>query len=106
MYDTTPVVSYTTDVAIRWAESASKHGIDHDGALYAITNAHYVEEEFDEPRIPGHVRPTLFIGPSRLGGPLLEVMVEITPPRELVVFHVMPARPKHLARMEGTDDED
>lgn len=56
--------------------------------------------------IPGHVRPMLFIGPSRLGGPLLEVMVEITPPRDLVVFHVMVARAKHLARMEGMNDED
>jgi len=92
-------------VAIRWAESASRHGIDHDEALHAIANAHYVEQEFDEPHAPGHVRPTLFIGPSRLGGPLLEVMVEITPPRDLVVFHVMVARAKHLARMEGTNDE-
>jgi hypothetical protein len=48
----------------------------------------------------------LFIGPSRLGGPLLEVMVESTPPPDLVVFHVMVARAKHLARMEGTDDGD
>jgi len=71
VWDTTPVVSYTTDVAIRWAESASKHGISHDEALHAIQNAHYVEQEFDEPRIPGRMRPTLFIGPSRLGGPLL-----------------------------------
>jgi len=43
VWDTTPVVSYTTDVAIRWAESASKHGISHDEALHAIQNAHYVE---------------------------------------------------------------
>ena len=51
------------------------------------------------------MRPTLFIGPSRLGGPLLEVMVEITSPRDLVVFHVMVARVKHLARMEGAGDD-
>ena len=103
MYDTTSVVSYTSDVAIRWAESAAKHGIGHDEALFAITHAHYVEQEFDEPRVPWHVRPTLFIGPSRLGGPLL---VEITPPRDFAVFHVMVARAKHLARMVGADDGD
>jgi hypothetical protein len=46
-------------------------------------------------------RPTLFIGPPRqLGGALLEVMVEVTPPRDLHVFHVMVARPKHLDRMK------
>ena len=65
-------------MGIRWANSADKHGIDHADALHAIGNAHYVEEEFDEPRVPGHAKPTLFIGPPRqLGGPLLEVMVEM-----------------------------
>jgi hypothetical protein len=52
-------------------------------------------------RFPATVRPTLFIGPPRqLGGALLEVMVEVTPPRDLHVFHVMVARPKHLDRMK------
>jgi hypothetical protein len=46
VYDTTAVASYTHDVAIRWAESASKHGIDHDEALHAITKVHCVEQEF------------------------------------------------------------
>ena len=46
------------------------------------------------------MRPTLFIGPPRAGGgPLLEVMVEITGSRGLHVFHVMQARKKHLDRM-------
>lgn len=66
-----------------------------------FANAYYVEREFDEPRIPGHVRPTLFIGPPRQrGGALLEVMVELVEPRDIHVFHVMPARAKHLERME------
>ena len=39
----------------------------------------------------------MFIGPPRqLGGPLIEVMVEAIPPRDLHVFHVMPARAKYL----------
>jgi hypothetical protein len=64
-------------------------------------NAYFVEQEFDEPRPPANIRPTLFIGPPRqLGGELLEVMVEIGPPRDLQVFHVMVARHKHLERME------
>ncbi|MFD7156185.1 hypothetical protein ACFV9C_16375 [Kribbella sp. NPDC059898] len=88
-------------MAITWAPSADKHGIDHEDALHAITNAYYVEREFDEPRPPATVRPTLFIGPPRrLGGALLEVMVEVTPPRDLHIFHVMVARPKHLERLE------
>lgn len=72
--------------------------------MYAMANALYSEGDFDEPRVPGHGKPTLFIGPPRrLGGPLLEVMVELTPPRDMFIFHVMEARPKFLERMK-TDD--
>jgi hypothetical protein len=56
---------------------------------------------FDEPRRPGASRPDLWIGPPRqLGGELIEVMAERIPPRDVAVFHVMIARPKHLALME------
>ena len=83
-----------------WAASADKHGVPHEDAIHAIGNAVYVEVEFDEPRPPSRVRPTLYIGPPRqLGGPLLEVMVEIVPPRGMHIFHVMPARKKHLDRI-------
>jgi len=33
-------------------------------------------------------------------GDLLEVMVEVIPPRDLHIFHVMAARPKHMERMK------
>ena len=90
-------------MAVTWSDSADKHGIAHEDALHAISNAHFVESEFDEPRIPGRVRPTLFIGPPRqLGAPLLEVMAEVSPPRDLHIFHVMIARQKHLDRMGGS----
>ena len=39
-------------MAITWAASADKHGIDREDALHAIANAVYVETEFDEPRPP------------------------------------------------------
>jgi hypothetical protein len=90
---------------VTWARSADKHGIAHEDALHAIANAVYFEEEFDDPRPPNDIRPHLYIGPQRRpGAPLLEVMVEVRPPRGLHVFHVMEARRKHLARMEATDD--
>ena len=93
-------MSYTTRVGLRWTASAGKHGIAREDAIHAITHAVYAESEFDEPRVPGRLRPTLFIGPPRhAGGPLLEVMVEAILPDEVVVFHVMVARPKHLQRM-------
>ena len=40
---------------------ADKHGVPHEDALHAIEHAVYVEVEFDEPRLGGRVRPTLFI---------------------------------------------
>lgn len=90
-------------MGLTWSASADKHGIPHEDALHAISNAYFVESDFDEPRMAGRVRPTLFIGPPRqLGGPLLEVMVEVTPPRDLHIFHVMIARQKHLDRMGKT----
>ncbi|MFC9840905.1 hypothetical protein ACFVKB_45195 [Rhodococcus sp. NPDC127530] len=44
-------------MAVEWVTSAEKHGIDHEDALHAIENAVYVEQEFDEPRVPGTPSP-------------------------------------------------
>lgn len=88
---------------ITWAVSADKHGILREDAVHAMLHAYYIDEAFDEPRVPTGRRPTLYLGPPRqLGGALLEVMVEVRPPRDVHVFHVMIARPKNLARLEDT----
>jgi hypothetical protein len=47
----------------------------------------------------GYVRRCSSGRREHLGGPLLEVMVEITGSRGLHIFHVMQARKKHLDRM-------
>jgi len=92
---------------LRWTSSARKHGVTREDAVHAIRNAVHAESEFNEPRVPGLVRPTLFIGPPRRGdGPLLEVMVERIPSDDVVVFHVMVARAKHLQWMVEGDDID
>ncbi len=93
-------------MAIEFTESAGKHGVSRDDAIWAMTHPRYVEQEFDEPRPPSSVRPTLFIGPSRTPAvPLLEVMVELVPPDRIVVFHVMAARQKHVRRMDDQEDQ-
>ncbi len=90
-------------VGVTWSAAADKHGVPHEDALHAMVNAIYVETSFDDPRPPATISPTLYIGPQRdRSAPLLEVMVEATPPRGVHVFHVMPARGKHLARMKDT----
>jgi hypothetical protein len=49
-----------------------------------------------QPLSGGHRGP-----PRQLSGHLLEVMVELIPPRGMHIFHVTPARQKHLDRMES-----
>ena len=83
-------------MGIRWTASADKHGVDRADALNAILNRLYHIEEFDEPREPGARRPDLFIGPTRDRSQLLEIMANITPPNDIVIFHMMPARRKIL----------
>lgn len=81
-------------MAIRWRDSADKHQVDHDDALHAMLHYRVRVLEFDDARVEGHGRPDLYIGPQRRPGePLLEVMVERIPPRDVEVFHVMPLRP-------------
>jgi hypothetical protein len=78
-----------------------RHGIERADALHAMLKAFLHEPEFDEPRIEGRGRPDLWIGPQRtVGAPLLEVMTETVPPHDVLVFHVMLARPKFLALLD------
>lgn len=81
-------------MAIRWARSADKHQVEREDALNAILNNVYWLSEFDDPRAEGGRRPDLFIGPSLDRRQLIEVMAEVTPPNDIFVFHVMPARRK------------
>jgi hypothetical protein len=83
-------------MGITWADSADKHGIDRGDALNAIQNQIYRVEQFDEPRVDGGQRPDLFIGPTRDRRMILEVMAIITPPNDILIFHVMEARRKIL----------
>lgn len=76
-------------MSITWAESAAKHRIPRDEALYAIAHADLFIESFGPARV-GDRAPSLFIGPSRHG--TIEVLAVITPPREIWVFHVMSLR--------------
>jgi hypothetical protein len=57
-------------------------------------------DEFDKPRLLGHNAPTLFLGPTRAQGVILEVMVEILDSGDVSVFHVMEARQKIVTLVE------
>jgi hypothetical protein len=76
-------------MAVIFRPSADEHDIPHDEALYAMLHGARFED-FEDPR-PPHGPATLWIGPSRFG--TLEVIAEVSPPRDLEVFHVMNLRP-------------
>jgi hypothetical protein len=77
-------------MAITWAESADRHGIPHEEALYAMSHVHAAYPDFQAPRGGFKRSPTLFIGPSRYG--TLEVIAIVTPPADVHIFHVMTLR--------------
>lgn len=77
-------------MVVTWPESADKHSVPRDEALYAMSHAHAIYPEFQAPRSGFHRSPTLFIGPSRYG--TLEVIAIVAPPADVHIFHVMVLR--------------
>jgi hypothetical protein len=77
-------------MAVTWSESADKHGIPRNEALYAMSHAHAVYPDFQAPRGGFTRSPTLYVGPSRFG--TLEVIAIVTPPADVHIFHVMALR--------------
>lgn len=91
-------------MAIRWNDSADKHNVDREDVLHAMLYHLLHVEEFDRARREGGNRPDLYIGPQRdRTAPLLEVMVERQPPRDVWVFHAMIARRKFLDLLDEED---
>lgn len=85
-----------------WADSASKHGVPREDAMWALPHFIYEQRGFEVARPPATVAPDLYIGPQRSRtAPLLEVMLERHPPSGLWIFHVMALRPAFRARMNA-----
>lgn len=73
-------------MAVTWADSADRHGVPHEDALYAI--AHATGTEDVEGR-PGWTT-TVYVGrPHGQTDRYIEVIVATRLPREVLVFHVM-----------------
>lgn len=90
----------------RWTESADKHGIEHADALHAMKNAHIRITRFDPPRVDGAPWADLFVGPSRDGETVLEVFAHLNMRApDVLIFHVMPARPSTLRRAKQIIEE-
>ncbi|MCL1899489.1 MAG: hypothetical protein FWG11_03030 [Promicromonosporaceae bacterium] len=86
---------------VEFTESAEKRGIPRDEVLFVISEGR-LWQNWQDPR-PPHGPAWLWIGPSRYG--TLEVMAEVTPPRAIRVFHVMPLRQSTAVKV-GYSEED
>lgn len=74
-------------MAVDFTPSASKHGIPQQDAMYAIANA--ISSAPVKGR-DGNKNATIFVGhPHAHTERYIEVIVEITPPRDLKIFHAM-----------------
>ena len=87
-------------MAIKFLESAGKHGFTKEDAMNAIAYAVWKRERFDVSRVSGVPDPTLWVGPA-LDGIYLEVMTFISGKNDMVIFHCMPLRAKFRSMMEG-----
>lgn len=77
---------YSFAMAIRWADSAAKHGISREDALYAMTHAEKVAELDGQ---PGE-KVMVYLGhPHGQTDRYLEVIAAHRKPRDVFVFHVM-----------------
>lgn len=82
---------------INWTSSSDKHGIPHEDALYAISNATGTQPT--RSTIPGWTA-TVYVGhPHAQTDRYIEVIVATRPPRDMTIFHVMPLSDlyRHLA---------
>lgn len=77
-----------------FTDSAGRHGVREEDAVWAIEHALLVKPQFQRARFPGTPDPTLFVGPDTLGR-LIEVMA-VHVDGEPVIFHAMRARKAFL----------
>ena len=76
-------------MAIRFAPSASRHGIAFERARHVIENC--PDPIYPAHSVPGETDRALFLGPDQHGVPLEVVGVEL-PGGDLLVIHVMKLR--------------
>lgn len=76
-------------MAVRFAPSAWRHGIDVARATHVIDNC--ADPVYPGPSTPGEPDRVLFLGPDQRGVPLEVVALELSP-GELLVIHAMKLR--------------
>ena len=77
-------------MVVTWSESADKHSVPRDEALYAMSHAHAIYPAFQAPRgrLPPLTHPVHRPVPVRT----LEVIAIVAPPADVHIFHGMVLR--------------
>lgn len=93
---------YYFSVAIEWADSADRHGIPREDALYAMSNA-VASQQVEG--LPGEVTVVYVGHPHGQTERWIEVIAAHRPPRTITIFHVMDLGSlyRHLIEGEGND---
>ena len=95
------VLWHNTDMGIEWPESADKHDIPHADALYAMQNATYTSTKVKINDGDTRNQRRVFIGPQHAQTDrLIEVLIELKPSGDFVVYHVMPLGSYYRQQME------
>jgi hypothetical protein len=101
----TGVLWHNTYMGIEWPESADKHDIPHADALYAMQNATYTSTKVKINDGDTRNQRRVFIGPQHAQTDrLIEVLIELKPGGNFVVYHVMPLGAYYRRQMEEENE--
>jgi hypothetical protein len=88
-------------MGIEWPDSADKHNIPHQDALYAIQNPVYTSTKVKANGGNATNQRRVFVGPQHAQtSRLIEVLIELKPGGSFVVYHVMPLGSYYRKQME------
>lgn len=92
---------HNTCMGIEWPKSADKHDIPHADALYAMQNAIYTSTKVKINEGDSRNQRRVFVGPQHAQTDrLIEVLIELKPSGDFVVYHVMPLGSYYRQQME------
>ena len=95
------VLWHNTCMGIEWPKSADKHDIPHADALYAMQNAIYTSTKVKINEGDSRNQRRVFVGPQHAQTDrLIEVLIELKPGGNFVVYHVMPLGAYYRRQME------
>lgn len=86
---------------IEYTDSAGKHGISEEDALYAMQNSTYTSTNVKSAPNAAPNPRRVFVGPQHSGTErLIEVLIEVKSPGVFTIYHAMPLGSYYRKQME------